>query len=436
MKSTVFGILYVLILIVFGYLIPREDFAFQLTFFAIVFGLYILLSREFEKRSIGIWTGILYAIILRLLLIVAVPELSDDFYRYVFDGQVLKNGVNPYLYLPQTAFEELGIVNGAYWEMLLTEMNSLTYFSVYPPLHQFFFWISALTGENLLINIVSIRLVLIFFDVLNIYLIWKIIQQKGKPIKAVWLYAFNPLVVIEISGNLHFEGMVLTGLLFSIYAFSKTKHLSASLGWSLAVGLKLTPLIIGPLWLKSWEKNKLISFLLLSGFLIAVFMFPIFIGNGFDGFWKSLQLYQSNFEFNASIYYLLREFFSYFLGYNPIAYLGPTLNMATFLGILVFAYFWKIEKAEDLAGGMVWIYLIFLLLQPVVHPWYLIPAFGVSVLTKNRVFLIWTFLVFLSYAAYRHPEVKESWVLLWVEYGMLFGYLVFKILRNKGNCYF
>jgi Gpi18-like mannosyltransferase len=308
-------------------------------------------------------------------------------------------------------------------------MNSPAYFSVYPPLHQVIFWISAMPGENLLYNLVTIRFIIIAFDVLNIFLIWKIIQEWKVSNQALWLYAFNPLVIIEISGNLHLEGMVLTGLLLSIYAFGKKKQFSSSLGWSLAVGLKLTPLIIGPLWLKAWKGKKLISFLMLSGLFMLILLIALIFDTGLAGFWTSLRLYQSNFEFNASVYYLLREIFSFFLGYNPIAYLGPALNLVVFLGILGFVYFWKVDKAEDLAEGIVWIYLIFLLLQPVVHPWYLIPAFGISVLTKNKVFLIWSFLVFLSYAAYRYPEVKESWVLLSVEYGVLFGYLGYKISR-------
>ncbi|WP_373493702.1 carotene biosynthesis protein [Aquiflexum sp.] len=428
MKVSVIGILFIITLFGIGYLIPREDFTGQLTCFAIAFGLYVLLLREFGCNARWFLSGIFGAVILRLTFIVAVPELSDDFYRYVFDGQLLNNGFNPYLYIPQVAFEKTGIVSNAYWETLLTEMNSSSYFSVYPPLHQSIFWISAMTGENLLYNIVSIRLILIVFEVLNMFLIWKIIMAWGLPKNTLWLYAFNPLVIIEISGNLHFEGIVLTGLLLSIYAFGKKKYSTASLGWSFAVGLKLTPLMLGPLWLKAWSKNKLVFFLILSGFLIVLLLFPLIIDNGFAGFWKSLRLYQSNFEFNASIYYVLREVFSFYLGYNPIAYLGPIMNFAAFSGILVFVYCWKIEKAEDLAEGMVWIYLIFLLLQPVVHPWYLIPAFGISVLTKNRVVLIWTFLVFLSYSAYRSDEVKESYPIISFEYGLLYFYAGVKII--------
>ena len=413
-----------------GYLIPREEFLFLMISFSVCSSLYFLLVIESNNRSFGIGFGLFLAIIFRLIFIVAVPELSDDFYRYIFDGQLVRNSISPYLFLPKHVFEITGLESNNYWHTLLSQMNSPTYFSVYPPLHQLIFWISAMAGDQLLYNIITIRLILIVFDILNIFLIWKIIKNWGMPNKAIWLYAFNPLVILEISGNLHFEGMVLTGLLLSIYAFSKNKMITSAMAWSWAVGLKLTPLIIGPLWLITWKRNKLIAFVSVSGLAILIFMIPLTIGNGFLGFWESLRLYQRTFEFNASIYYLLRNCFSFFLGYNPIAYLGPVLNFAAFAGILTFAYFWKIEKAKDVANGMVWIYLIFLLLQPVVHPWYLIPAFGVSVLTKNKVFSLWTFLAFLSYAAYRHPEVKESWILLWIEYGVLFGYLFYKISRD------
>lgn len=436
LKVSVYGILFLLILLVMGYLAPREDFVVQLMCYAVAFGLYLLLLFEFEQKNIGLWSGILFAVIFRLVFIVAVPELSDDFYRYFFDGQLLRNGFNPYLYLPIDIFEETGIVSNSYWEMLLKKMNSPAYFSVYPPLHQFVFWISAIPGENFLYNLVTLRLIIIFIDVLNIFLMWKIVQEWRVSKRTLWLFAFNPLVIIEVSGNLHLEGMVLAGLLLSVYALSKKNQITSSLGWALAVGLKLTPLIIGPLWLKTWKGKKLISFLGFSGVLILILLIPLSIEKGFLGFLESLRLYQSNFEFNASIYYFLREIISFFLGYNPIAYLGPILNIMTISGILGFVYFWKVNKPADLAEGIVWIYLIFLLLQPVVHPWYLIPAFGVSVLTKNRVFLIWTFLIFLSYSAYRFPEVKESWVLLWIEYGVLFGYLGYKIFQDKGNCYF
>lgn len=430
LKSAIYFIIYILVVTAMGYGFPREDFGAQLLCFALAFAVYILLIREFGNYSQRYWQLIMGALFLRSVFFVAIPILSDDFYRYIFDGQLLRNGINPYSFLPQEAFEKIKMAPNDYWNLLLIQMNSPSYFSVYPPFHQVVFWISAMMGENLIYNIIAIRLILIASDIFNIFLIWKITKEFGIPNKATWIYAFNPLVIIEISGNLHFEGMVLTGLLFSIYGFCKNKQLLASSGWSLAVGLKLTPLIIGPLWLKAWSINKLIPFLFFAGFLFALLFLPLAIGNGWTGFWNSLRLYQSNFEFNASVYYLFREVFSFFLGYNPIAYLGPALNLITLMGILVFVYFWKLKNPINLAEGVFWIYLIFLLLQPVVHPWYLIPGFGISVLTKYRVFLIWTFLVFLSYAAYSYPVVKESWLLLGIEYGVLFGYLGYKITQK------
>ena len=95
LKATVFGILFALTLLVLGYMVPREDFVIQLTCYVTAFGLYLLLVFEFEDKAIGLWSGISGAVIFRMVFIVAVPELSDDFYRYFFDGQLLRNDINP-----------------------------------------------------------------------------------------------------------------------------------------------------------------------------------------------------------------------------------------------------------------------------------------------------------------------------------------------------
>ena len=67
------------------------------------------------------------------------------------------------------------------------------------------------------------------------------------------------------------------------------------------------------------------------------------------------------------------------------------------------------------------IYLIYLMLQPVVHPWYILPAFGLSLLTKRNTFLIWTFAAIFSYQAYSSENILESPIFLGLEYLLVFG---------------
>ncbi|HET7433110.1 MAG TPA: hypothetical protein VFN10_00210, partial [Thermoanaerobaculia bacterium] len=57
-----------------------------------------LRSRSLPAR----WIFII-AIVLRSMLLVPEPQLSGDVYRYVWDGKVLRHGVNPYRYAPDDA---------------------------------------------------------------------------------------------------------------------------------------------------------------------------------------------------------------------------------------------------------------------------------------------------------------------------------------------
>lgn len=430
MKITLYLFLYALAIVLLGYFLPRENFAWQLGMYGLAFGMYFLIYRIAKTEGFSIGIGIAMALFLRFLLFGSTPELSDDFYRFVFDGQLLKMGANPYLNLPQEAFGLLGIPSSGYWQSLLDNMNSSQYYSVYPPLHQLFFWLAALPGENLIWNVLVLRVLILMFEGLNIFLLLKILQDWNLPQTRIWLYALNPLVILECTGNLHFEGLVLTGLLLTLYGWGKMKTGISAFGWSWSVGIKLSPLMFGPIWLMAWPRKKLTAFLLFAMIAICIFLAPLAIGDSRDGFWQSVRLYQSSFEFNASLYYLLRKVFSSFLGYNPIGTLGPVLNLLLALGILFFSYFWKIEKKESLAEGMVWILLLYLLFQTVVHPWYLIPAAGLSVLTKNRILLVWSGLVFLSYSAYSNNDFAENPYLLLLEYGGLLAFVYWNYLRR------
>lgn len=404
-----------------GYLFPREAFYFNLLAFILCFGTYLLLYRKVKNNLFTFRNAIIMATIARLLLLFALPSLSDDFYRFLFDGHLLIKGINPYAQLPLAWVQAQGLDSSSYLYYLFEGMNSPGYFSVYPPLHQVFFGLAALSGESLLPNLLVLRSMLIAFDLLNIWLIVKLLQLWHQPKRRVLLYALNPLVILELTGNLHSEGMVLTGLLAVLYCFERGKTYQASAAWAWAVGIKLTPLMMGPILLrKAFKSGSSISFFAWSALFLFLALGLLFLGGVYLNFWQSLRLYSSSFEFNASIYYLIRWVSGFFMDYNPIVYVGPFLTVLAALLILALSFLFRLENAKDLAAGMVWIYLVYLLLQTVVHPWYLIPAFGMSVLTGNRVFLVWTGLVFLSYGAYQSSETMEQTYLLITQYGLLF----------------
>lgn len=419
-------------LVMMGYAVPRENFALQLLLFSFAFVAYWKLYQFFRNGHFGVLEGVMTALGLRMLLLFSIPALSDDFYRFIFDGQLLKSGINPYAFLPEDAFQQLQIPSSVYWEELLTGMNSLRYYSVYPPLHQLFFFFSALAGSSILGNILILRLVILVFESLNILLIYSILKLWGLPISRIWLYAFNPLVILELTGNLHFEALVITGLLGMLYGLSKGKEVSSTFAWAWAAGIKLSPLMLGPFLMKVWGKSKVFHFLFWSAVWMGIFLLPLFAAGNFSGFWQSFRLYQSNFEFNASVWYLIRWISAFWMDYNPLVYVGPFLSLFALVGIFAISFFHKIKEPKHVASAVVWIYLVYLFLQTVVHPWYILPAFAVGVLVGNRVFLVWTGMVFLSYSAYSVTPVSENWMLILLEYAVLIAVVILELRITIG----
>ena len=113
--------------------IPRNNFIQFFSIFSILF-----ISYYFLVKNISLKQGIGLAILLRIIALLSTPELSDDFYRFIWDGTLTVNNINPYLYTPQHAFNT-GLLCGKNFSFLIEKMNSPNYFTVYPPLNQFLF---------------------------------------------------------------------------------------------------------------------------------------------------------------------------------------------------------------------------------------------------------------------------------------------------------
>lgn len=408
-----------------AYVFPREDFYFNLVAYVLAFSAYLWLVKMARKGDFSLKKGIVVGIVARFFLLFAIPTLSDDFYRFLFDGHLLLKGYNPYLMLPKDWLSFHVEESNEFLQDLVANMNSSTYFSIYPPLHQLIFGIAAFSGESLFWNIFVLRLILIGFELLNLLFLHQLVKKWNLSEYKVLLYILNPLVIMELTANLHFEGIVLACLLATLYLHEQGKKKFALVTWAAAVGIKLSPLMFGAYIMRRFYQMKQLKlFIGYAAFLLFITLGILLYRESYLNFWQSFRLYQSSFEFNASVYYLIRWISGFFMDYNPIVYVGPFLNLFALFLILFLSFFYRLDNGMDLANGMVWIYLIYLLLQTVVHPWYIIPAFGLSILTKNRVFLVWSAFVFLSYGAYDGVEVEEKWYFLISQYVIVFGFII------------
>ncbi|MFC5192874.1 glycosyltransferase family 87 protein [Algoriphagus aquatilis] len=413
--------------------VPREAFGLTFLLFSLAFagmlGLFFLAGEKNSFRNV-LFAGLL----LRLAVFPFAPQWSDDFVRFLWDGELLKIGQNPYYLTPKEWQEKNLDPDNAYRNLLYENLNSPDYYSVYPPLNQVIFWLGAKASMGFVWNgYYTLRLILLLGEIGVFVLLWKLLMAFQLPTQRIFWYWFNPLVIMEITGNLHFEGLVLLFLIASIWAIQKGKLGLSGSFWGLAVGIKLLPLMLGPVFLAFEKSRKSAWFWAGMTLAIVISFIPLLIDDSWVNFAQSLKLYQGKFEFNASIYYLLREVGYWIEGYNTIAFLTKILSLST---VILIGYFsWKRQSKSlfELVDLIVLIYLVYLLLQPVVHPWYILPALGLSVMQGKMTILLWSFGAIFSYQAYGNADFQEQSIFLILEYGLvvLGIYLDYFSKRNK-----
>ena len=386
----------------------------------LAFTSYFFILFKFNKDEFIIGNNLLL-IFSRLLILFSFPLLSDDIYRFVWDGSLMHHGINPFSTTPIQLMQ----LNPQWIDSTLFDnMNSKAYYSVYPPINQLAFYLSAIPGKgNLLASIIILRVFILAFDFGNIYLIRKLLKFYKKDNKLVYLYALNPLVIVEFTGNLHFEAVMIFFTLLSIWLLLHDKWIWAAIALSLAIHAKLLPLIFFPLFIHhiGWKKSVYAGFIVAACVFIPFFAFlnqPQYLEN----FISSLQLYYGKFEFNGSIYQLLKEAGWKILKYNPIAYTSKILLALTLMGFLIIYV-----KSKNMIEGVFWLMFTYTICGAIVHPWYMLILIAFTPFLTYRFALVWSVLICLSYYTYRVIPYDENLNLVLIEYVLLGFFIIYEL---------
>ncbi|WP_224485196.1 glycosyltransferase 87 family protein [Robertkochia aurantiaca] len=421
-----------------AYQTERTEFWKLIGIVASLFLLTFWLLRIANKRdrNLLLGTGILF----RLIFIVAIPALSQDYFRFIWDGLLLMQGINPYLFTPEMLMEIPGFPSELTRE-LYQGMGSLSasHYSNYPPLNQLFFRLAAgmndITG-----SLIIMRLMLLGGDLLVLVYGRKLLRALHLSPNYIWWYFLNPFIILECSGNLHFEGVMAAFLIMALYFLNNKKYLLSAVLLGMSVSVKLLPLMFLPLilWhlisaegrteIRSWLKATSYA---LTTLLISLGGFIPFLSEELiKNYGETLDLWFHKFEFNASIYYLIREVGYLRKGYNIIETVGDILPLLIIAAILLLTFVNKNSDIRDLIRNMMWAATIYLILSTTVHPWYLVTPLVLSLFTSYRYMVIWSALVFLSYYAYNQPSYRESALLLWFEYVPVVSLILWEIFRK------
>lgn len=430
--------LLLILYLVIGYATERHQTVPLFMCYFSLFLIYIYVIRVrggMDEAEIRFW--IAASLAFRFALLFSVPSLSDDFYRFIWDGRLLASGYHPFAEVPSFYIAHPVAIPGIDAE-LFNHLNAKETFTVYPPFAQFIFWLSVvLSSGSVYGSVIVMKLIIFTFEVATLWLFASVLRQFRVPPARVLLYALNPLVIIELTGNLHFEGIMIFFLLLSVWLLmAQPRTPLAPAAYALSICTKLITLVFLPLFLRYLGWRKTLVFWIMTAVFTVLFFLPLLNRETAEGLSSSLGYYFQRFEFNASIYYLIREAGYALAGFNIIQYAGPFLGAVAAILILIISFRnLPAEKPgtldERLFRQMLWCLLIYFLSTTILHPWYIITLFAISILTPYRFPLLWTGLIFLTYAGYGKNSFEENLFLVAVEYIILFAYLLYELLWTK-----
>jgi hypothetical protein len=341
---------------------------------------------------------LLVGLLARAFMIPAAPTLSEDIYRYLWDGRLVAHGVNPFPHAPSDpALEQ-------YHSELIHHLNHAGVPTIYPPAAQILFGAVALVSATPL----AWKLALLGLEFILLVGLLDLLRRRGLPGERLLLYYWNPLVLVESFGSGHVDLVAAAFLVATVALYEGKRAMWAGFSFALAVLTKYVPAMIIP-----WLIRRRAWLLLGVAAAAAAILAAPFLGAG-PALTTGLRVYARHWEFNGALYHLLGEAID---SEVRIRYLLAGAGVAATLLIA-----WRARSASTTAFASM---VAFLLLSPTVFPWYAVPVVAFLPLHPDWGMAAFSGLLALSYLPlplYRGTGVwaLPGWI-LWVEYGGLIG---------------
>ncbi len=350
------------------------------------------------------------AVLSRFLLFWGFPSLSDDFYRFLWDGKVTAQGINPFAETPKNLLDKQVYFPAD--PLLYDRLNSKEYYTIYPAISQFIFYMAGLP-DSILGGLWILRLIIFVFDIGTIYLLALFFANTSR--HKVALYALNPLVILELTGNLHLEGIMLFFILLAITLIERNRWKSGALAIACGTLVKFNPLMYLPVFInKIGWKRSIGSYLIIMGTAV-VLSIPLIDREFAFGLSQSVPLFFEKFEFNSGLFFLIRQVGYWLVGFDIVYLAGPILSGLA-LCLILWISFAKTSPNTSLSYVFTIILTIQLFLSTTVHPWYIIPLIAFSVATGYRFPILWSLMAFLSYVGYTPSGYDHPIYFIYLEY--------------------
>jgi len=334
--------------------------------------------------------------------------VSNDVYRYIWEGYIQNHGFNPYLLAPNDPALE-ALIQGdmaAIW----SQINHKDLSAAYPPLVMLFFRALAAISPTAGMFKGS----MLFFETLALgALIGLICWRKTHPAHLLW-YVANPLVLVYIAGEAHLDIAQAAFVMLGLYFAGSKRPVAAFLMLGSAVASKYFSLVALPFIMRRSNCHAW------PALAITVVWFIPFVDD-FRALFTSLSIFAGQMHYNDALADLLRILCGRF---------ALTALALILMGLLTLIYLFEQREMRSvyLAFGAV------LLCLPTLHPWYILLLAPLMVFYPSRawLFLMLAVVTTLPVLAIEHDTgvFQEIRWLKWLAYPPFFGLLVFDTLTG------
>jgi hypothetical protein len=226
-----------------------------------------LLWRRARRRDLVI--VLVVAVVARSLLVPGAPTLSDDAYRFVWDGRVQAAGINPYRYVPA----DPRLVRLRDWHVF-TRVNRPHTHTLYPPADEVTFLSAhAVAGDGT----VPWKLSMLTLEASAVALLLVLLSRARVSGGRVVLYAWHPIAIVEIAGSGHPDPIMLVPLLATLLLWDAHRRVAAGVALGVAALAKFVPLLAAP-----FLARRLGGRFLLAGAATATALYLPYVGAGTD----------------------------------------------------------------------------------------------------------------------------------------------------------
>jgi alpha-1,6-mannosyltransferase len=360
---------------------------------------YLLAIREFFStprfpRHVVV-IGLVLAALWHLHFLRMPSGLDDDIHRYVWDGRLQRLGYNPYTVVPSDP-----AVRGLHTPET-RNLNNPDVPSPYPPGAQLFFRAVTAIHESAF----ALKVAFLLCDFAIVFVLLDVLRREGQGAHWVLLYAWNPLLAIEVAGTGHIDIVGALLLLLSFAALGRRWRATAAVTFGLAVAVKLLPIVLLPLY---WKRIRMRDAVFAAA-VVALLYVP-FLNHGRIPI-GSLGSYVQRWRFNDPVFGTLER----------VAPPQIVAGLAVLVGLLT--AMWLARRPALSSAAFAWPMAASLLCAPVVYPWYFLWLLPFLRSASTLPVVIWTVSIIPTYVVWHlrtlgRPWLVPGWIIL-LEYGSI-----------------